>query len=71
MGGGGRGRYYGAHLPKVVVRIATLKEFDPIDGFYTASCEPFMGRTLKNFVYTLSTEKINGTRFLTKMLKEE
>jgi hypothetical protein len=48
---GGRGRY-GTNWPTEVLEIATLYGFDENDRFFTASCEPYMGHTLRLFFYT-------------------
>jgi hypothetical protein len=44
VGGGGR---CGKDLPTEVGEIATHLEFDENDGFFTTSCDPYIGHTLK------------------------
>ncbi len=47
-GGGGCGKNW----PTEVGEIAILFEFDENDGFFTASCDQYMGHTLRLFFYT-------------------
>ncbi len=53
MGGGGR---CGTNWPTEVVEIATLCEFYENDGFFTASCDTYMGHTFRLF-YTFHPTK--------------
>jgi hypothetical protein len=46
--GGGEGGC-GTNWPPEVVEIAILFEFDENDGFFSASCDPYMGHTLGLF----------------------
>jgi hypothetical protein len=46
VGGGG---HCGTNLPTEVVEIATLFEFNENDRFFTTSCDPYMGHTLRLF----------------------
>jgi hypothetical protein len=45
--GGGGG--CGTNWPTEVVEIAILFEFDENDRFFTASCDPYIGHTLRLF----------------------
>jgi hypothetical protein len=56
----GRG-HCGTNRLTEVVEIATLCEFDENDGFFTTSCDPYMGHTFRLFFthYTLKrTQKM-------------
>jgi hypothetical protein len=46
LGEGGR---CGTIWPTEVVEITTLYELDENDRFFTASCDPYMGHTLRLF----------------------
>jgi hypothetical protein len=45
--GGGGG--FGTHMPTELVRIATPQEFAVDDRFFSTSCDPNTGHTLKCF----------------------
>jgi hypothetical protein len=70
-GGGG----CGTNWPTEVVEIAILFEFDDNDRFFTASCDPYMGHTLRLF-YTFHRKNDTKDGFkevrikLDKMLKD-
>jgi hypothetical protein len=53
FGGGG---CCGKNWPTEVVEIATPNEFDENNIFFTTSCDPYMGHTLKLF-YTFHHKK--------------
>jgi hypothetical protein len=42
-------RHCGTNWPTEVVELATLWEFYENDGFFTTSCDPYMGLTFRLF----------------------
>jgi hypothetical protein len=60
----------GTNLPTEVVEIATLCEFDKNDGFFTTSCDPYMGHTFRLFVYTFHPRRntIYGFKKMPKVI---
>jgi hypothetical protein len=51
VGGGG---HCGTNWPTEVVEIATLRAFYENDGFFTTSCDPYMGHTFRLFFIHIS-----------------
>jgi hypothetical protein len=45
----GEGWSCGINWPTEIVEIATLCEFDENDGFFTTSCDPYVGHTYRLF----------------------
>jgi hypothetical protein len=54
VGGGGR---CGTNWPTEVVEIATHHDVCENDGFFTTSCDPYMGHTFRLFLNTYFTLK--------------